>query len=55
MRTLWLTAEEVRASAARHRSPLVLQCIEDYLAGVRYPLSVIYTHPSVADGRPNES
>jgi hypothetical protein len=28
----------------------VLQCIEDYLAGVRYPLSVIYTHPSVADG-----
>ena len=50
VRTLWLTADEVRASAARHRSPLVLQCIEDYLAGVRHPLSVIYTHPSVADG-----
>ncbi len=47
VRALWLTPEEVRASAARHRSPLVLRCIEDYLAGVRYPLSVIYTDPSV--------
>ena len=33
VRTLWMTAGEVRASAARHRSPLVLRCIEDYLAG----------------------
>lgn len=47
VRTLWLSPEEVRASAARHRSPLVLRCIEDYLAGARYPLDVVYTHPSV--------
>jgi ADP-ribose pyrophosphatase YjhB (NUDIX family) len=47
VRTLWLTAQEVRATAGRHRSPLVLRCIEDYLAGVRHPLSSIYTHPSV--------
>jgi 8-oxo-dGTP pyrophosphatase MutT (NUDIX family) len=47
-RTLWLTPEEVRASADRHRSPLVLKCIEDYLAGVRYPLEAIYTHPDVS-------
>jgi 8-oxo-dGTP pyrophosphatase MutT (NUDIX family) len=47
VRTLWLTPDEVRATAARHRSPLVLRCIEDYLAGVRYPLSVVYTHPSI--------
>lgn len=47
VRALWLTPEEARASAARHRSPLVLRCIEDYLAGVRYPLSAIYTDPSV--------
>ena len=49
VRTLWMTAQEVRESAAagRHRSPLVLQCIEDYLAGVRHPLSVIYTDPSI--------
>ncbi|MBS1190117.1 MAG: hydrolase [Rhodocyclaceae bacterium] len=39
----WLTLDEVRATAARHRSPLILQCIEDELAGKRYPLELI-TH-----------
>jgi hypothetical protein len=29
------------------RSPLVLQCIEDHLAGRRYPLELIHTDPSV--------
>ncbi len=48
VRTVWMTPEEVRASAGRHRSPLVLQCMEDYLAGRRYPLSVIHTDPGVA-------
>ena len=43
----WLTPDEVRASAARHRSPLVLRCIEDYLAGVRLPLSAVYVDPAV--------
>ena len=47
VRTVWLTPDEVRASADRHRSPLVLRCIEDYLAGIRHPLSAIYTDPSV--------
>ena len=42
MRPLCLTPEEVRASAARHRSPLVLRCIEDHLAGQRFPLSIIH-------------
>jgi len=46
-RTLWLTADELRASAERHRSPLVLRCMNDYLAGVRLPLSALYTDPSV--------
>jgi 8-oxo-dGTP pyrophosphatase MutT (NUDIX family) len=49
VRALWLSPEEVRASAARHRSPLVLQCIEDYLAGQRYPLGVLHTHAGVHD------
>jgi 8-oxo-dGTP pyrophosphatase MutT (NUDIX family) len=48
VRTVWMTPDEVRASAARHRSPLVLRCIEDHLAGQRYPLGVIYTDPAVA-------
>ena len=47
VRTLWLTAEEIRASIERHRSPLLMRCVEDYLAGVRHPLSASYTHPSV--------
>ena len=46
--TLWMTPEEVRASQERHRSPLVLRCIEDHLAGQRHPLSVVYTDAAVA-------
>lgn len=51
VRTLWLTPDEVRASAARHRSPLVLQCMEDHLSGQRYPLALVQTDPSVAGRR----
>jgi ADP-ribose pyrophosphatase YjhB (NUDIX family) len=47
LRTLWLTPEELRATAHRHRSPLVLRCMEDFLAGVRYPLSAVYSDPSI--------
>lgn len=48
VRTLWMTPDEIRASAARHRSPLVVRCMEDYLAGQRYPLALVHTDPSVA-------
>lgn len=41
IRAVWLTPEEMRASQARHRSPLVLQCVEDHLAGRRFPLDLI--------------
>lgn len=47
VRTLWLTLEEVRASRAQHRSPLVLRCIEDHAAGQQLPLQALYTDPSV--------
>lgn len=47
VRTLWMTVDEVRASASRHRSPLVLRCIEDHLAGQRHPLNVVQTDASV--------
>ena len=47
VRTLWLTVDELRESRARHRSALVLQCIEDHLAGRRYPLDLINTDNSV--------
>jgi len=41
IRAVWLTPDEMRATQARHRSPLVLQCVEDYLAGHRFPLDLI--------------
>ena len=46
-RTLWMTLPELRASRARHRSPHVLGCIEDYAAGRHHPLTTITTDPSV--------
>jgi 8-oxo-dGTP pyrophosphatase MutT (NUDIX family) len=36
----WLTPDELRARKAEHRSPLVQQCVDDYLAGRSYPLDV---------------
>lgn len=47
VRTLWLTPDEIRGSADRHRSPLVLRCMEDHLAGRRFPLDLVQTDPSV--------
>nr|WP_145549200.1 NUDIX hydrolase [Variovorax boronicumulans] len=47
VRTLWLTPDEVRASQDRHRSPLLLRCIEDHLVGQRHPLALLHTDPSV--------
>jgi NADH pyrophosphatase NudC (nudix superfamily) len=40
-RVVWLTPEEVRAARGRHRSPLVMACIDDCLAGRRYPLDIL--------------
>jgi 8-oxo-dGTP pyrophosphatase MutT (NUDIX family) len=41
IRTHWLTAEEIRAQGPRLRSPLVLRCLEDHLAGQHFALSAI--------------
>jgi phosphatase NudJ len=50
LRALWLTAEEIRARRGEHRSPLVMKCIDDYLAGRRYPLDLVFTHSSALLG-----
>lgn len=47
VRTVWMTAEEIRACPERHRTPLLMACMEDYLAGKRFALDALYTHPSV--------
>ena len=41
LQAVWLTSDEIRASKTRHRSPLVLRCMEDHLAGKRYPLDLL--------------
>ena len=50
VRTLWLTEDEIRACTPRHRSPQVVRCLDDYLAGARYPLDLMHTDPNVASG-----
>jgi 8-oxo-dGTP pyrophosphatase MutT (NUDIX family) len=47
VRTVWLSADELLASRERHRSPLVLQCMEDYLRGQRYPLELVFADASI--------
>jgi phosphatase NudJ len=47
VRTLWMTPAEVRASVARHRSPLLLRCMEDHLAGKRFSLDVLQADASL--------
>jgi 8-oxo-dGTP pyrophosphatase MutT (NUDIX family) len=51
VRTLWMTPDEVRASTDRHRSPLVLRCINDHRAGQRHPLSTVMTDLTVFRAR----
>ncbi len=41
LQAVWLTPDEVRATQTRHRSPLILRCVEDYLTGKRYPLEIL--------------
>jgi 8-oxo-dGTP pyrophosphatase MutT (NUDIX family) len=50
LRTMWMTRDELAACRERHRSPIVLQCVDDYLAGMRTPLAMLHTHASVFEG-----
>ena len=41
IRTVWMDIDEIRDKAGLMRSPQVITCVEDYLAGKRFPLNVI--------------
>ncbi len=41
VRAIWLTPEELAASAVPHRSPLVMRCVDDHRAGRRFPLDFV--------------
>jgi 8-oxo-dGTP pyrophosphatase MutT (NUDIX family) len=47
VRTVWMTPQEIQASQARHRSPLVWRCIADHLAGRRFPLDAVRSDGSL--------
>ena len=42
VRTMWLTPAEIEASRERHRSPLLWRCVQDHVAGKRYPLALLH-------------
>ena len=44
LRALWMPAADIRACREHHRSPLLMQCVEDYIAGRRYPLQLLHDH-----------
>jgi 8-oxo-dGTP pyrophosphatase MutT (NUDIX family) len=41
VRTLWMTADELRREVVRHRSAMVQRSIDAYLAGTRLPLDAV--------------
>lgn len=47
VRTLWLAHEELERRRDEHRSPLLMRCVDDHRRGVRHPLGLITTDPSV--------
>ncbi len=47
VRTLWLSHQQIIDCQDKHRSPLVMACVNDYVSGKRAPLSLLYTHPAV--------
>jgi len=38
---IWIPYDEIVARRDEHRSPLVLRCIDDYRAGLRWPLDLV--------------
>lgn len=50
VRTLWLAPDDLRASRHRHRSPLLMRCVDDHARGQRFALDLIHTDPSVLAG-----
>ncbi len=49
LRAIWLTPAEIAAARHRHRSPLVMRCVADYLAGRRFPLDLICHYGCAAE------
>ncbi len=42
----WYTLNEIQNQVPNHRSKIVLRCIQDYLAGNKFPLDVVINIPA---------
>ncbi|MFE8071620.1 NUDIX hydrolase [Marinobacteraceae bacterium S3BR75-40.1] len=49
----WMTLDDIRQASDSLRSPLVIACLEDYLAGRRLPLDSIREQPEYDAGWPD--
>lgn len=49
VRTMWMSYDELVATKERHRSDLILKCVDDYLAGASAPLSFVHTERNVTE------
>ena len=47
VRSVWLTLDELKATAHLHRSPIVLESVGDYLAGQRHDLGLVHADSSI--------
>jgi ADP-ribose pyrophosphatase YjhB (NUDIX family) len=45
LRAHWLTRNQLIGYGSRLRSPMVLRCVDDYLSGARYPLTLLHHLP----------
>ncbi len=50
IQAVWLNREEIKENEDKMRSPMVTQCIDDYLSGKKYPLDLINSY--LADNEP---
>lgn len=46
LQAAWFSVDEINQMRHRHRSPLVMQCIQDHLTGKRYPLELLKHYES---------
>ena len=44
IQAVWLNREEIKENEDKMRSPMVTQCIDDYLSGKKYPLDLINSY-----------
>jgi 8-oxo-dGTP pyrophosphatase MutT (NUDIX family) len=48
-RAVWMTREQLLERSARLRSPMVLRCVDDYLAGSRHGLELVRSVANYAE------